>query len=312
MQRNPRRRISLDGFKSLFDTDEKCRAYLEHVIWDDTPNCLHCGSLRAYRIKGDSARSGLYECAEKECRHQFTVTVGTVFEDTHLPLTKWFLAIYLISETSKGMSANLLKDLIGTTYKTAWYLGHRIRRMMDAGNVLLTGIVELDETYVGGKPRRGDAPRKRGRGTTKYPVFVAVQRGGQVRATTMDDVRFQTMKPLLDKWIAGDAMMMTDEFSAYKPLGKFWKWHFRVEHGAGEFERDGVHVNTAEAFNATLKRAVVGVYHYMSPKHLLRYVEEATFRWNNRHDKRQTLGRLSLLLSNSQGRGLPYDLLTAE
>jgi transposase-like protein len=303
--------MTLTAFKSLFDTDEKCRSYLESAIWSDTPHCWHCGSTHVYRIIGKSARPGLYECGEKECRHQFTVTVGTVFEDSHLPLTKWFLAIYLIAETSKGMSANLLKDLVGTTYKTAWYLGHRIRRMMDAGNALLTGIVELDETYVGGKRRRGEPLRKRGRGTKKYPVFVAVQRGGQVRATTVDDVRFQTMKPLLDKWLRDDVWVMTDEFSAYRNLGKFYKWHFRVEHGAGEFERDGVHVNTAESFNATLKRAVVGVYHYMSPKHLLRYVEEACFRWNNRHIEGRTLARLSLMLGNSQGRLLRYDSLTA-
>ncbi len=112
--------------------------------------------------------------------------------------------------------------------------------MMDAGTPTDAGIVELDETYVGGKPRRGDPPRKRGRGTTKYPVFVAVQRGGQVRATTVDDVKFATMKPLLDKWLHGDAWVMTDEFSAYQNLGKFWKWHFRVEHGAGEFSRGSV------------------------------------------------------------------------
>jgi transposase-like protein len=155
MQRNLRRRMTLTSFKSLFDTDEKCRGYLESTIWSDTPHCWYCGSTHVYRIKGKSARPGLYECAERECRHQFTVTVGTVFEDSHLPLTKWFMAIYLIAETSKGMSANLLKDLVGCTYKTAWYLGHRIRRMMDAGNALLTGIVELDETYVGGSYASG-------------------------------------------------------------------------------------------------------------------------------------------------------------
>ena len=311
MPRNPRRRMTLTAFKSLFDTDEKCRAYLESVIWKDTPHCPHCGSVHIYQIRGKSARPGLRECAERLCARQFTVTVGTVFEDSHLPLNKWFLAIYLISETSKGMSANLLKDLVGTTYKTAWYLGHRIRRMMDAGNVLLTGIIELDETYVGGKRRRGDPPRKRGRGTTKAPVFVAVQRGGQVRATTVDDVRFKTMKPHLDRWLHGDAWVMTDEFGAYKNLGKFYKWHFTVQHGADEFVVGDSHVNTAESFNATLKRAVVGVYHYMSPKHLLRYVEEACFRWNNRHDSKQTLGRLALVLSNGVGRHMPYQALTA-
>jgi transposase-like protein len=234
-----------------------------------------------------------------------------VFEDSHLPLHKWFLAIYLIAETSKGVSANLLKDLVGTTYKTAWYLGHRIRRMMSAGNVLLTGIVELDETYVGGKSRRGDPPRKRGRGTTKYPVFVAVQRGGEVRATTMDDFKFSTMTPHLDRWLDGGAWVMTDEIRAYDRLGRFWKWHFTVQHGADEFSCDGLHINTDESFNATPKRAHVGVYHYMSPKHLLRYVEEAVFRWNNRDVQHRTLGRLALAFGNSVGRHMPYRALIA-
>ena len=302
-------KLSIVSFKSMFDTDDKCRAFLERAIWSDTPSCRHCGSLKVGRITGKSARPGLFQCNEKGCQKQFTVTVGTVFHDTHLPLTKWFLAIYLLSETSKGVSANWLKSAIGVTYKTAWYLGHRIRRMMDAGDTLLTGIVEVDETYVGGKPRRGEEPAKRGRGTKKYPVFVAVQRGGEVRATTMDDLKFDSMKPHLDKWLSGDAMLMTDEFKAYDKLGKFWKWHFRVQHGANEFAREGIHINTAEFFNATVKRAHTGVYHYMSPKHLIRYVSEAVFRWNGR--KGTTLDRLAMMLRKGDGRRLPYEALIA-
>jgi len=309
MENKQPRRLSLPAFEARFNTDDQCRAYLEAAIWGDTPACRHCGSVRVGRITGKSARPGLFECRETECAKQFTVTVNTVFHDTHLPLTKWFLAIYLISETSKGVSANWLKDAIGVTYKTAWYLGHRIRRMMEAEKVLLTGIVELDETYVGGKPRKGDQPVKRGRGTKKFPVFVAVSRGGEVRATTMDDLKFQSMKPHLDAWVAGDAMLMTDEFKAYDPLGKFWKWHFRVQHGTGEFATDGVHINTAESFNATLKRAHTGVYHYMSAKHLLRYVSEAVFRWNGR--KGTTLNRLATVLGNAQTRHMPYQALIA-
>ena len=308
MNPKPKTKLSLIAFKSLFDTDERCRAFLEYAIWGNTPSCRHCGSLKIGKITGKSARPGLYQCRETKCGKQCTVTVGTVFQDTHLPLTKWFLAFYLLAETSKGVSANWLKGALGVTYKTAWYLGHRIRRMMDAGDTLLTGIVEVDETYVGGKPRRGDPPGKRGRGTKKYPVFVAVQRGGEVRATTMPDVKFASMKPHLDKWLAGDAMLMTDEFRAYDKLGKFWKWHFRVQHGAGEFSRDGgVHTNTAESFNATLKRAHTGVYHYMSPKHLMRYVSEAVFRWSGR--KGTTLERLGGMLRMGETRPLPYKTL---
>jgi transposase-like protein len=309
MDRKPKSKLSLDAFKAMFDTDAKCREHLERSTWGVTPACRHCGSVQVGQITGKSARAGLFQCHEPECGKQFTVTVGTVFQDTHLPLTKWFLAIYLSSETSKGVSANWLKHAIGVTYKTAWYLGHRIRGMMEVERMLLTGIVELDETYVGGKPRKGGLPSKRGRGTKKYPVFVAVARGGEVRATTMDDLKFETMKPHLDAWVAGDAVLMTDEFKPYDLLGRFWKWHFRVLHGAGEYARDGIHINTAESFNATLKRAHTGVYHYMSAKHLLRYVSECMFRWNGR--KSTTLGRLSMVLRVGETRHLPYKSLTA-
>ncbi len=154
-------KLALPKFTALFDTEEKCREYLEKAVWGDSPSCRHCGSLKVCRITGKSARPGLFQCEEKQCAKQFTVTVGTVFQDTHLPLTKWFLAIYLLSETTKGVSANWLKDAIGVTYKTAWYLGHRIRRLMGAEDAVLTGIVEMDETY-GGKPSER-ATRKRTR-----------------------------------------------------------------------------------------------------------------------------------------------------
>ena len=308
MKPNKRTKLSLASFQVMFSTDDKCRAYLEHTIWKNTPTCRHCQSTNVGKVVGKSARAGLHQCHQPKCGKQFTVTVGTIFQDTHLPLTKWFMAIYLLTETSKGVSANWLKDAIGTTYKTAWYLGHRIRRMMDAGDAMLTGIVEIDETYVGGKPRKGsDKPVKRGRGTNKAPVFVAVQRGGEVRATTMDNLKFQTMKPHLQKWISGDATLMTDEFSPYNKLGSIWKYHFTVQHGAGEYANGDVHINTAESFNSTLKRAYIGVYHYMSPKHLLRYVSESVYRWNKR--SLTTLDRLADVLGCGVSRPLPYRVL---
>ncbi len=301
-------KLTLPAFTALFDTDEKCRAYLEKSIWGDHPACRYCGSLKVGKYQGKSARPGLYQCNEKACEKQFTVTVGTVFQDTHLPLAKWFLAIYLLSETTKGVSANWLKDAIGVTYKTAWYLAHRIRRLMGEEDVVLTGIVELDETYMGGKPRKGDKPAKTGRGTDKFPVFVAVSREGKVRANTIDNLKFQTIKTNLDAWVATDATIMTDEYKTYNEIGKFWKLHFRVQHGKGEFAIGDIHTNTAKSFNATLKRAYVGVYHYMSRKHLLRYVSEAVFRWNHRTS--DTLARLANVLKTSQGRHMSYDALT--
>ncbi|MBX9752246.1 MAG: IS1595 family transposase [Roseococcus sp.] len=308
MKRKPRTKLPLSKFKSLFETDEKCRAFLEQASWGDTPACAHCGSVKVWR----RTKRHLFECGD--CGKQFSVLVGTPMQDTKLPLTKWFLAIYLLAETSKGVSANWLKDAIGVTYKTAWFLGHRIRRMMDGGDTLLTGVVEADETYMGGKRRRGDPPRKRGRGTPKKAVFVAVQRGGQVRAGMMENVTADAVKARLDEWVSKDATLMTDELNVYRGLGRIYGWHFSVNHNAEEFVRDvdglAVHNNSAESFNSTLKRAHTGVYHYMSPKHLLRYVSECAFRWNAR--KMDTLGRLSGMLHVGFGRVIPYKVLTAQ
>lgn len=306
-------KISLNQFTELFDTEDKCRAYLENAVWGDTLTCRHCNSPKVCRITGESARSGLFQCEEYNCMKQFSVTVNTIFHGTHLPLTKWFLAIYLLSETTKGVSANWLKDAIGVTYKTAWYLGHRIRRLMGAEDAILTGIVEMDETYVGGKPRKGDKKKKEsnkiriGRGTDKFPVFVAVSRNGKVRANTIDNLKFSTIKTYMDAWIAADATIMTDEYWTYNNVNKFWKYHFKVHHGKGEFVNGDIHTNTAESFNATLKRAYVGVYHYMSKKHLIRYVEECVYRWNNR--KSDTYGRVCSLLSRCIGRQMTYKQL---
>lgn len=164
-------------------------------------------------------------------------------------------------------------------------------------------------TGANSRPRKGDKPAKTGRGTDKYPVFVAVSREGKVRANTIENLKFQTIKTNLDAWVAADATIMTDEYKTYNEIGKFWKLHFRVQHGKGEFAIGDIHTNTAESFNATLKRAYVGVYHYMSRKHLLRYVSEAVFRWNHRTSN--TLGRLADVLKTSEGRHMPYDALIA-
>lgn len=307
MKAKARTKLSLPHFKSLFDTDDKCRAFLEQARWGDTPSCAHCGSIKVWR----RTKTRFFDCGD--CGKPFSALVGTPMQDTKLPLTKWFLAIYLLAETSKGVSANWLKDAIGVTYKTAWFLGHRIRRMMDGGDTLLHGIVEADETYVGGKRRRGDPPRKRGRGTPKAAVFVAVQRQGQVRAAVLEDVTADTTRDRLKEWVAKDSTLMTDNLGIYRGLGRIYGWHFSVNHTAEEFVKDVdgllVHNNTAESFNATLKRAHTGVYHYMSPKHLLRYVSECAFRWNAK--KMDTLGRLRGMLHVSFGRAIPYRSLVA-
>lgn len=283
---------------------------MERIIWSSGRFCTHCGSTDTIKIRGKSARPGLYQC--RDCREQFTVTVGTVFHSTKIPLQKWFLAMFLMGQSSKGMSTKKISEWLDLPYKTAWHLTHRIRAMMAEGDehtTILTGIVELDETYVGGKPRPGrDKNRKRGRGTEKQGVFVAVERGGRVKAELIASHGREDIEPLVKRFVDPGAQLMTDELPTYRGIGRDYRYHYVVSHAEGEYAREGqIHVNTAESFNSTLKRAVVGVFHYISKKHMIRYVNEACFRWNTRDGD-----RVREMLRLSVGRRLPYAFLVED
>lgn len=277
-----------------YGTDEACRDYLEHLRWPYGVECPKCGGKSISRI---TTRKQL-DC--NKCRHRFSVTTGTVFHDSHLPLPKWFAAVYLLCEAKKGMSALQLKRTLGVAQKTAWYLCHRIRAaMIDESGELLSGIVEADETYVGGKNRRqygNRAESSRHRYDNKAVVLGAVERGGKVRVRMAPDAKKATVIAFLREHVADDAeAIYTDENRVYRGIGDHNTRHETVTHSADEWVRGGVHTNTVESAWSLFDRAVIGSYHKVSKKHLPAYLQEFEFRFNNRDNPylfRDTLLRL--------------------
>lgn len=304
--------MHLIDFFRRFTSDEVCRQHLENVLWRDGRACPKCGvSNDSWKLR---TKPGYYQC---KCGHQFSVTANTIFHKTRIPLQKWFAAIFLLADSSKGVSTRKIAEWLGLHYQTAWHMTQRIRALMvDDDDGVLTGIVELDETYVGGKPRftrdadGNPVKHKGGRGTAKQGVFVAVSRDGKVKADLIDGHGVDDLGPLTKAFVDPDAQIVTDELPAYRKIGRDYRFHHRVFHTAKEYAREGgVHVNTAESFNSTIKRAVVGVYHYISKKHMIRYVTEACFRWNVRRETTAT--RLDVLLARAIGRILPFRHLVA-
>jgi transposase-like protein len=285
-----------------FDTDAECRAALEQLRWPNGIECLRCGSKSISRIK---TRNQL-DC--NACRYRFSVTTGTLFNDSHLPLPIWFMAVLIMCEAKKSMSASQLTRTLGVAKKTAWYLNHRIREAMtEAQKAHLSGTIEVDETYVGGQ-RRGHG---RGRGNylaNKTMILAALERGGQIRMGTGPN----NAKPVLHSFIKTHApnpkRIMTDGYAGYTGIGDHDTTHETVNHMVGEYVRGDVHTNSVEGAFGLLKRAIVGSFHQVSVKHLDRYLEEFEFRYNNRknpHLFRDTLTRLVT------AKPLQYDKLTA-
>jgi len=273
-------------------TESQAREFLEEVRWHGTPTCPHCGGTDAYLLRGRATRPGVWKC---RCRKQFTVTVGTVMHRAHIPLRKWVMAFHLMSSSKKGISALQLQRVLGIkNYKNAWHLAHRIRLAMREGlGVLpLKGTVEVDETYVGGKPRKDNKggceskPKKkskRGRGTSKIPVLALVERKGKVFSKPIEHVDAKTLKGAIKEMVHKDSMIMTDEWAAYDGLDKdFTGGHETVKHNDGEFVRGNASTNTVESYFALLKRGVHGAFHHVSKRHLFRYCDEFSFRWNRR------------------------------
>ena len=226
---------------------------------------------------------GLYrchDCRQHKTKDQFTVTVGTIFEDSHIPLSKWLLAITLMCSSKKGMSAHQLHRMLGITYKSAWFMGHRIRYAMDQpSDGKLGGIIEADETWVGGKATRAG---KQTAWENKTPVLALIQRNGEVRSRVAPTVSAATLKEFLLENAKTSARLMTDELDAYEGVGKQFKSHERVKHKALEYSRGDVTTNSAEGYFAILKRGINGIYHHVSKEHLPRYLSEFNFRFNSR------------------------------
>ncbi len=279
--------MSLVDLIDRFDCDEKCRDTLESLRWPDGVTCVRCGGDDL----NDLGKHNRWSC--RSCRHQFSVTAGTIMHDTHLPLRKWFLAIYLMCESRKGMSANQLKRTLKVSYKTAWYLCHRIREAM--GNdpftgPTLVGVVEVDETMVGGR-RRGEDWRD-----NKHWVAGAIERGGQVRLKRIPNIRRNTLHDFVRSTVRDEAeAIYTDELRSYIGLGDEDTRHQTVNHRAEEWVVGDVHTNGIEGVWSLFKRSIVGTFHKMSAKHMDRYLEELEWRFNNRknpHIFRDTLRRI--------------------
>ena len=282
-----------DIYKRLPDEDA-ARDFLEEMIWTEGRFCPHCGSLDSRPLRGKSTRPGLYQCAERECRRQFTITTKTPMHATKLDLRTWVLAIFLVLNSSKGMSSVVLARHLGVTQKTAWRIGHALRQMMDTEGGTggrLTGVVEVDEAFVGGAPRyQKGVKNKRGRGCKKQLVLVAAGRGGGVRAARIASAAGATIEPVMTRWITPESTLMTDGNPTYKKIGRGFQAHHTVKHSAKQFHdpATGAHINTAEAFSGYVERARVGVYHRITGQHTQRYLDELAWRWNRRQSFQKT------------------------
>ncbi len=297
--------MNLPDLVARFGTEEKCRAYLEELRWPKGIECPRCEGTSVSRI---STRDQL-DCNDRDCRYRFSVTTGTLFHDSHLPLTKWFMAVYLVGESKKGISAKQLQRMLHVSYKTAWYLGHRIRDAMgEDDQPLLRGIVEVDETFVGG--RREGVGRGRYRDADNPPVVGAIERSGEVRLKVTSDRSKKSLHGFIREHVAdGVEAIYTDEWSPYEGIADENTRHETVNHSAREWVRGDVHTNTTESVWSLFKRSIVGSYHQLSVKHLPAYLDEMEFRFNNRENPHMFRDAMcKLLVANN----LPYAQLTAD
>jgi transposase-like protein len=268
--------------KPHFQDADKAREYLEALRWPNGPVCPHCGTVGGhYTLTGKSTRIGLWKC--KDCREQFTVTVGTVFERSKIALNVWLQAVYLLCSSKKGISSHQLHRTLGVTYKTAWFMTHRIREAMKSPGGIMGGggkTVEADETYWGNAEPKGN---RRGY-QHKMKVFSLVEREGKVRSFHVNAVNAKTLKPILLSNLHNFTNVVTDEGGHFiaSRLNNHFLSHESVNHSAGEYARGTIHTNTIESFFSVMKRGLVGTFHHVGVQHLQRYMVEFDFRYNHR------------------------------
>ncbi len=300
----------------IYSDADLARKHLEALRWPNGPVCPHCAVVnKAKELSGKSHRPGLFKCYE--CGGHFTVTVGTVFADSKVPLNKWVLAAHLFASSKKGYSAHQLHRTIGVSYKTAWFMMHRLREAVvpDKSSPMggAGGIVEADETYWGASPRSKTVKEAKARGISanggnlKETIVTLVERDGKARSFHMNNVTSATLKSVLHGHVASDTRIMTDENTAYRKAAKKFLSHERVNHSKKEYSRGNVTTNTVEGYFSILKRGLIGTYHHVGPQHLKRYIEEFDFRYNHR----TALGwsdsqRAATLLKGIGGKRLKY------
>jgi transposase-like protein len=291
-----------------FTDEDEARKTLEAIRWPDGPYCPHCGNADQEKIakgQGKAARTGLYYCAS--CNGQFTVTIGTVMEDTKIPLSKWLFAMHLLGASKKGMSALQLSRMLGVTYKSAWFLCHRIREAMTPKSIGPIGgpnsVVEADDTLIGGKTKNRAFAKKEPK---KHTVLTLVDRDGDSHSFHIANVKAKTLRETIVKVASRKSYLATDELASYEKIGKEFSGHGAVNHSADEYVRLGgfIHVNTAECRFSLMKRAVFGTHHSISEAHLSRYLAEWDFKWNTR---KMTDGeRAATALKGIEGKRLTY------
>lgn len=306
--------VNLIELAQKFSTEETARGFLEGIRWPNGAACPHCGSVKVYRLEPKPTsktpgRKGLWKCGD--CRKQFTVTVGTIFEGSHIPLHKWVMAIYIMCASKKGVSALQLQGMLPPlTYKSAWFMCHRIRHAMSqpALGAMLSGTVEADETWIGGKAKNMHASKRKqigGRGTVgKTPTFALVERDGQLRGRTVVSVNGENLKQIMRENVSPQARVMTDESGSYLGLDREYASHESVVHSQGEYVRGDVYTNTLEGAFSLFKRQIVGAHHHVSVQHLDRYWTEFEFKYNARNvDAGQ---RTIMAIEATEGKRLKY------
>jgi transposase-like protein len=281
--------------------------FFELQRWGNTPCCVHCGSVQVYKRtdrNGTRNKRFLWRC--RDCKLQYTVRIGTVYEESRLPMKHWAYAFWRAATSKKGVAALEIKRHCQITYKAALFLMNRIRFAMapDTNAPKLMGTVELDEVYIGGKPRPHTGYHKRGAGTKKQPVFVAVERNGQIRRRIMTTVNGTTLKAAVRELVDNSAKLMTDENLGYNGLAPEFVSHEKVNHGTKEYARGDVHTNTAESSNALIKRGLVGIYHSVSKEYLHRYLWQWDFCWNHRESNDGD--RTVAAIKSAEGKRLMY------